>query len=119
MLDIDIRGSLREDLAALCAPYNKQELRSQLRALPLRKAAGEDGIANELLARLDESYEARDDKAWYGDRVLEYAQRLVSTPGGSDGLYWKADSGEEPPSEPDWTEEPTSSAPATRPAWAS
>jgi hypothetical protein len=33
-----------------------------------------------------------------GDRVLEYAQRLVSSPGKQDGLYW--------PSEPDGEESP-------------
>ena len=31
-----------------------------------------------------------------GDRVLEYAQRLISTPGQQDGLYWAALPGEEP-----------------------
>jgi hypothetical protein len=31
-----------------------------------------------------------------GDRVRKYAQRLVSTPGKHDGLYWPAEPGEEP-----------------------
>jgi Protein of unknown function (DUF2950) len=30
-----------------------------------------------------------------GSRIREYAQRLVSTPGKHDGLYWPAESGEE------------------------
>ncbi len=30
-----------------------------------------------------------------GDNVLEYAQRLVSTPGQQDGLYWHAEPGED------------------------
>jgi hypothetical protein len=29
-----------------------------------------------------------------GDEVLEYAQRLISTPGKQDGLYWHAEAGE-------------------------
>jgi hypothetical protein len=31
-----------------------------------------------------------------GDRVYPYAQRLASTPGKKDGLFWKAGEGEEP-----------------------
>jgi hypothetical protein len=31
-----------------------------------------------------------------GDQVLEYAQRIASTPGQKDGLYWQAAEGEEP-----------------------
>ncbi len=38
-----------------------------------------------------------------GDQVLEYAQRVLSTPGQRDGLYWKVDPNSgEPPSPLDW-----------------
>lgn len=50
---------------------------------------------NYVLAQQDYASEDRDD-----DNVLEFAQKLMSTPGTYDGLYWPADEGGESPAGP-------------------
>jgi hypothetical protein len=44
--------------------------------------------------RVQEEYASADRDA---DEVLEYAQRVRSTPGSKDGLYWESDDGDESP----------------------
>lgn len=60
-----------------------------------RIGANEREAITVLRAYLDaqRQYAARDRN---GDEVLEYAQKLASTPGKQDGLYWEAEAGEEP-----------------------
>jgi hypothetical protein len=48
------------------------------------------------LAYVDAQKEFAQRKARQGEGLPEYAQRLVSTPGNQDGLYWEAGAGEEP-----------------------
>lgn len=64
-----------------------------------RIGANENGAINVLHAYLDaqRQYASRDRN---GDGVLQYAQRLGSTPGKRDGLYWEADAGKEDEASP-------------------
>lgn len=59
-----------------------------------RIGANERSAITVLRAYLDaqRQYASRDRN---NDEVLEYAQKLASTPGQQDGLYWEADDGEE------------------------
>jgi hypothetical protein len=57
--------------------------RNELRAIDVLRAYVE--------AQIDYASEDRD-----GDQVLEYAQRIASTPGQRDGLYWAVAPGDEP-----------------------
>jgi hypothetical protein len=54
-----------------------------------------DNVRNYITAQQDYASEDRDD-----DTVLEFAQRLMSTKGAHDGLYWPAEDGEESPAGP-------------------
>jgi hypothetical protein len=48
------------------------------------------------LAYVDAQKEYALRKSGQGEGLVEYARRLVSTPGNQDGLYWEAGAGEEP-----------------------
>lgn len=48
------------------------------------------------LAYVDAQKEFALRKSRQGEALVEYARRLVSTPGNQDGLYWEAGAGEEP-----------------------
>jgi len=54
-----------------------------------------DNMRNYVTAQQIYASEDRDD-----DNVLEFAQRLVSTKGSHDGLYWPAENGDESPAGP-------------------
>ena len=63
--------------------------------LDRRIGRNELAVIQVLLALVDaqEDYVAED---WDGDGVFEYAQKIRSTPGKKDGLYWTTGEGEEP-----------------------